>query len=95
MPYKAKSLHLISSTPAGSFWMYDAGYDHTITEKYFNRAYQELKAGDFILVNSDGGGAPTGSMLHVWATGKNEVAFSPMARAFCECAACMKHRVRL
>ena len=92
MPYKAKNLHLISSTPAGNLWMYDAGNDFEITPKYFNRAWQKLKPGDFILANVDGGGAPTGEMLHVWGSAKGDVAFNPVARAFCECPACVKSR---
>lgn len=92
MTYKAKNLHQISDTPAGGLWIYNAGYDFNITPGYFNRAWKKLRSGDFILVNTDGGGAPTGSMLHIWATSEREVAFDPVARSFCECAACVSRR---
>ncbi len=90
--YRAKNLHLISETPGGSLWMYDGYHEYDLSQKYFNRAWKKLRAGDFILVNLDGGGAPHGSMHHVWVSDKREVAFNPVARAFCECPACLKRR---
>jgi len=92
MPFKAENLHLMTETPAGKTWMYDAEYDHTIDRRYFDGAHEKLSAGDFIFVNSDGGGAPAGSILHVWVSDTREVAINPVARSFCECDGCMERR---